>query len=504
MMTTVKTCLFGSVVLFLCGCENVLTTAPESFIGTNNFYQTPAQVDGAVLGAYSYLQTIYGAGGTAPMWTMAEMRSDNTTYQYNNSNRGSLTVENVDEFLTTADNVPVLNMWMNSYQAILQTNTVLDRIDVVPYADPAAKSRAIGEMEFLRALHYFNLVRSFGDVPLELHEITTYAGAFSKQRTPIDSVYQQVIADLVDAIPRLPTKAALPAAQAGRATRGAASMLLADVYMTRKRFPEAVPVLQSVLGMGYSLVTPYEKVFDPAAKNGPESIFEVQYAEAVTGRGSTFLLRFIPFNSAKDLVFVSSDNANAGGWNIPTRDMIRAYEPGDLRKAASIAFYVKSGNAQYTDVAIKDSIPYIKKYYHSYGTAGATNDNFPIYRFAETKLLLAEALNEVGQTNAAYPHVNDVRARAGLPALAPGLGQAAFRDTVIHEQRVELAFEDKRWFQLVRTGRAIPVMNAHGAELKSYTTFRSSATYNVTQSSLLYPIPIRELTVNGFAQNPGY
>jgi hypothetical protein len=296
----------------------------------------------------------------------------------------------------------------------------------------------------------------------------------------------------------------LSSSQAGRATRGAATMLLADVYMTRKSFPEAATALQSVLGMGYSLVTSYDRLFDPAFKNGPESIFEVQYAEAVVGRASAFLLRFIPFNSAKDLVFVSSDNANAGGWNMPTRDMVRAYEPGDLRKAASIAYYVKAGNAQYTDVAIKDSIPYVRKYYHPYATAGSTNDDFPIYRFAEAKLLLAEALNETGQTLAAYPHINDVRARAGLPALAPGLSQAAFRDTVAHEERVELAFEDKRWFQLLRTGRAISVMNAHGAELKASTTFRSGATYNVTQNQLLYPIPIRELTVNGFPQNPGY
>jgi hypothetical protein len=493
-VTTVKTCLLGIAALALSSCNGVLTTNPESFIGTNNFYQTPAQIDGAVIGTYSYLQTIYGAGGTAPMWTMAEMRSDNTTYQYNNANRGSLTVETVDEFLTTADNVPVLNMWTNWYQVVLQANTVLDRIDAVPYTDANAKSRAIGEMKFLRALSYFNLVRSFGDLPLELHEVTTYTGAFTPKRTPVDSIYQVIIADLVDAVPRLPTKAAMPASQGGRA----------EVYMTRKRFPEAVAALQTVLGMGYSLVTPYDRVFDPAAKNGPESIFEVQYAEGVVGRASSFLLRFIPFNSARELVFVSSDNANSGGWNMPTRDMLRSYEPGDLRKAASIAYYVKAGNAQYTDVAIKDSIPYIKKYYHSYGTAGSTNDNFPIYRYAETKLLLAEALNETGQTTAAYPHINEVRARAGLPALAPGLSQAAFRDTVAHEERVELAFEDKRWFQLLRTGRAIAVMNAHGAELKSYTTFRSGATYNVTQNALLYPIPIRELTVNGFAQNPGY
>ena len=132
----------------------------------------------------------------------------------------------------------------------------------------------------------------------------------------------------------------VPAAQAGRATKGAASMLLADVHVTRRNWQEAVPVLQSVLGMGYSLVTPYERIFDPAFKNGPESILEVQYAEAVVNESSAFLQRFIPLLSGRDLTFGTTDNADGGGWNIPTRDIVRAYEPGDLRKNASIGNWI--------------------------------------------------------------------------------------------------------------------------------------------------------------------
>src|SRR5205085_7556273 len=144
-----------------------------------------------------------------------------------------------------------------------------------------AKDRIIGEAKWLRALHYFNLVRLFGDVPLRLHETQSYEGAFSQTRTPADSVYKQIIADATDALAKLPARSALPSAQAGRATKGAAAMLLADVYMTRKDWQNAANVLQQVLGMGYALVTPYDRVFDPAFKNGPESIYEVQYAVAV-------------------------------------------------------------------------------------------------------------------------------------------------------------------------------------------------------------------------------
>ena len=174
------------------------------------------------------------------------------------------------------------------------------------YADAAAKNRVIGEAKFLRALHYFNLVRLFGDVPLILHETQSYEGAFTSTRTPADSVLQVVIADAKDAIAKLPTRAALPAAQRGRATQGAASMLLADVYMWQKNWQEAATVLQTVTAMGYTLVTTgtptaYDRVFDPAFKNGPESIFEIQYTDAVVGEGSAYAVRFAPITSGDHL-----------------------------------------------------------------------------------------------------------------------------------------------------------------------------------------------------------
>ena len=338
-----------------------------------------------------------------------------------------------------------------------------------------------------------------------MHETQSYEGAFTSQRTTTDSVYKVIIADLQEAVAKLPTRAALPSAQAGRATKGAASMLLADVYMTRKQWQEAANVLQSVLGMGYSLVTPYERVFDPAFKNGPESIMEIQYAEAVVNESSAFLQRFIPLTSQRELTFGTTDNADGGGWNIPTRDIVRAYEPGDQRKNASVGFYVSARNRPETDVAFGDTIPYVRKTYHSYATAGRTNDDFPLYRYAETLLDYAETLNELGRTSEAYQYVNQVRARAGLAALPAGLSQSQFRDAVFKEERVELAFEDKRWFQLLRTGRAVDVMRAHGTELKAYAIGRrATVAYNVTPQMLLFPLPIREITNNGFTQNPGY
>ena len=142
---------------------------------------------------------------------------------------------------------------------------------------------------------------------------------------------------------------------------------------------------------------------------------------------------------------------------------------------------------------------------HAYSLAGGQIDYFPVWRYAEALLNYAEVLIELGRTAEAYPFINQVRARAGLPALAAGLSQAAFREAVFKEQRVELAFENKRWFQLVRTGRAVTIMNAHGAEVKGYAIGRRDpGTYNVTANMVIYPIPVREITTNGLTQNPGY
>ena len=185
-------------VSVIAGCESVLDVKPETFSGTTNYYQTPDQMDRAIFGAYSTLQPLYGAGATGPMWLLAEMRADNTTYEQNQTDRSQVLTESVDDFMTTADNTGVSNMWNTSYGGILQTNVILDRIGGVTYTDQVAKDRIIAEAKWLRALYYYNLVRVFGDLPLRLHETQTYEGAFTQQRAPVDSIYSVIIAALKD------------------------------------------------------------------------------------------------------------------------------------------------------------------------------------------------------------------------------------------------------------------------------------------------------------------
>jgi len=135
----------AAVVAFslIAGCENVLDVKPETFSGTTNYYQTPAQMDRAIFGAYATLQPLYGAGNTGPMWTIAEMRADNTTYEQNQTDRSQVLTESIDDFMTTPDNTGVSNLWNTSYGGILQTNVILDRIGAVPYAVQRPKARII-------------------------------------------------------------------------------------------------------------------------------------------------------------------------------------------------------------------------------------------------------------------------------------------------------------------------------------------------------------------------
>lgn len=152
----------------------------------------------------------------------------------------------------------------------------------------------------------------------------------------------------------------------------------------------------------------------------------------------------------------------------------------------------------------KTGIPYAKKFLHPSETANNTDDNWPVYRYADALLELAESLNEQGKSQEALPYLNQVKARAGLPAVTTA-NQSTLRETVLHERRIELAFEDHRWFDLLRTGSAIAVMNAYGKVLKSKYKYLRPASYQVNADKLVYPILESEMGLNKtLVQNPCY
>lgn len=499
---------------FLTSCsDDFLDRVPESSVTSGNFYKTEAQFEQALVGAYA---SIRAAKGSIASWTMGEMRSDNTHLEFNNTNRGGQYIEREDADFFIDRNISslVADKYNACYVGIARTNNILDFVTAARLSQQSADSFT-GQAKFIRALLYFDLVRYFGGVPLYLKAVQGATDAYVP-RSSVEEVYAVILNDLKDAISKLPAPA-FP--QTGRATQGAAKMLLADVYLTQKNFAAAETELKSVVQMGYSLLPDYAAVFSTANKNSSESIFEIQYQQGNQGQQSDFLYPFLPLSSdVKIITGIASQNRQGGGWNVPTFEMIDTYEKGDKRLEASIA--IAEGTGVVGDMVIeaikspvgykvpagKRAYPYIKKYLHPHALEQNTDDNFPVYRYSDALLSLSEALNEQNKSTEALTYLNPVRTRAGLAAIT-ATNQAALRDIILHERRVEFAFENKRWLDLVRTGKAIEVMTANGEYIKKAHVGESyipATSYNVTPDRLLFPIPNREILIGNLEQNPGY
>jgi len=488
-----------AITLTMVGCKkDFLNQAPEATIVGQNFFKTETDIKQAVNGAYS---SLIGMGLTS-YWLFGEMRSDNTTYQYNPTDRGQEQREFIDEFLATATSPKIQQYWQESYTAISRCNDVLDHVDKVTMSDQS-KNQYIGEVKFLRAFHYFNLVRQFGGVPLRLTSVQSPADATSKGRAAESDVYTQIIADLTAASAALPAK--YTGTDIGRATQGAANALLGKVYLTQKKYADALTALQKVTG--YTLLPDYASIFDPANKNNAESIFEIQYLGTKPELASNFLYQFAPYTSGSIVTGDAGTQLGSGnGWNIPTQDMIDAYEAGDTRKDASLATGYTGTNGVIVNV------PYVKKYNHGFVDRGRTNDDFPLIRYADVVLMMAECLNEQGfaANGQAFVLLNSIRTRAHLAEKTAGNvnaalavnNQTAFRDAVMQERRVELAFENQRWYDLVRSGDAVDIMNAHGQrQIKQFSNIPSGS-YLVTANKLLLPLPQHDVTLDNLTQNP--
>ncbi|GAA4314072.1 RagB/SusD family nutrient uptake outer membrane protein [Compostibacter hankyongensis] len=491
----------GAAFLMLCSScsQDFLEITPNHYLTENSFYKTGDDYIQAVNAVYGDLQKY-----ALQAHFLEEGRSDNTTYD-TYLDQGSLIGDRefsyLDQFKLTSNAGIVADAWTVNFNAVKDCNLPLSSL---PNAgiDPDLTARLAGELRFLRAYFNFASVRYWGDIPLLLKPVTTAEEAFAIARSPQEEAYQAIIRDAQYADSVLP--AAYSGADIGRVTRGAAEMLLAKVYLTRKAFPEAEKMLRQIMSGGrYALLPDYAALFDPANKNNKESIFEVQFKEGPEGESSNFIYQFAPVGT-HGTVFVGP--GTGGGRNLPTRDMAAAYEDGDLRKAVSLGSVERDGAMVY----------YIKKYDHDSDPDYArTPDNWPIYRYADVLLMLAEVINEQGyRTGEPFDLLNEVRSRAGLPSLQPAdlPDQEAFRKALAHERRVELAFENHRWFDLVRTGKAVEVMTAYGKkEIADPTTpppaflpFDGNS-FAVKPYMLLYPVPGDELNKDpNIKQNEGY
>ncbi|QIP12692.1 RagB/SusD family nutrient uptake outer membrane protein [Spirosoma aureum] len=461
--------LLGLLVLASCQ-DDFLGLSPQTDRNTLNFYKTAADFNNAVVGTYAALK-LSGVYNTSLYW-MGEVSTDNTDFGV--TTRQAVNVDNfqfVDHTYTSLNDI-IYASWRDHYIGISRANAILTRIETAGIADNL-KMQYKGEAQFLRALFYFDLVRMFGDVPLVTSEITTADGANSLIRTPADAVYQLIISDLQGAEQSLPVS--YGTTDAGRVPQGAAKALLGKVYLTRKEWDKAATKLKEVITSGkFQLLPKYADAFSFATPTNAEILFNVQYKSGNTGQGSGFG----PVQASEGA------RITGGSMRYPTADMDAAYEPGDLRKSFSMKSSYIDANGQ----AINQR--YVSKYVQFGALSGDSDIDFPVLRYADVLLMYAEALNEIGFDTEAVKSLNQVRTRAGLAA-TKATDQNSFRLAIEQERRVEFAFENQRWFDLVRTGRYVTVMNAKGLTVKAF--------------NILYLIPQREISLNkNLVQNPGY
>lgn len=493
---TILGAAFLCLAQFSCKEDFLVTTDPTR-VGADLFYKNESQFQQALNGVYGQLQTI-----TNSAYLFQEFTSDNTTLDFNPLDRGGAAGWEAFEFSTVnPGNGEISNMWNQYYSVMYNINYALERLGPSTI-DATVKKQAEGQLKFLRGYFYFHLVQYFGDVVLVTTTLDKPEAAFDLVRSPEAEVYKQIEKDLKEAADLLPQT--YPANQAGRVTKGAALSLLGKMYLTKKQYAEAVTTLKQVTG--YSLLPKYADNFDPTKKNGPESIFEVQYQGGNDlGEQSNFMYVFAPRLSGAAVTGFST--AVPLGRNIPTNDIIAAYEEGDLRKDASLKLgYTLNGKFV--------AVPFVSKYQHPHTIAGRTDNNWPVLRYADVLLMLAEAINEqAGPTAEALDYMNQVRTRAGLPALKD-LTKDTFRAAVLKERRLELAFENHRWFDLKRTktpAELAAFMNNYAAKEKTKPTVdRGGISFNALDyvyenHEYYFPIPAPQILINNkLKQNPGY
>lgn len=466
--------LFACLILFHTACKNQLDKVPISQPNATNFYRNEKDVESAVTGAYNALKQP-GQYGRNYLYFM-EVRSDNTDIT-TVGNDGGIWAD-IDLFRTASINTAVQDTWNASYVGIQRCNIVLNRIDNVEMSQNI-KSIRKAEMKFLRALTYFNLVRIFGDVPLVLNETTDPFASFKTTRSPASKVYDQILKDVNESIADLPAVASQP----GRVTKAAALMLLAKVLITNQDFSSAEAPLRQILSGPNKLMESYSQIFGAANKNNVESIFEIQYKSGLINQGSAYPNYFTPPGK---LSLIASRGLTFGD-NRPTADLYGSFENGDVRRD------VKIGSI--------DGQLYPKIYVEVPLQANDSDVNLIVYRVADAILLLSEVLNEKGyfSNGEAFSLLNQIRKRAGLnPVSASDIkDQAAFRLAIEKERRAELAMENDRWFDLLRTGRALSVMRNHKS---------GSGAFTVKDTDLLFPVPQSEIDNSGkvITQNPGY
>ncbi len=522
-----------SIVLITFGCSDIIDLKSESNISADNFYANYSDLQIGLTSCYKGMQ--------APLseeWAMTELRGDNSTMD---SGTSTSTVKHdlifLDQFYTPTTHQGVYNYWLKTYNNIRNTNIILNAtganynqttgaLEYTPVSIPVtvAQCKSIAaEASFIRAYHYFNLVRLFGGVFL-IHEPVSAEEAKTINRSAVNDIYKLIEADLINAKDYGSTTAYSANSQdLGHANKWAAEALLAKVYLTLNRKAEAAVLLQDVINnSGYSLQSSYANVFSVNNEMNSEILFAIRFKGGGLGMGNPLPNNFAPTNSGNAVI-----NGDGDGYNNPMLEIVKSsssytnyIDPSTIRYATNIGLYSTSSY-------------YVKKFISPTIIAYDAENDWPVIRFADVLLMKAEA---DGNTASSLGYINQVRSRAGLADLTSinVSTTANFEKALALERRWEFAFENQRWFDIMRFNTTMtslsaptdefPNLKIQGAEyvMKKHLKNMYSKVYlgftvlPITQSQLLsnanpdrflLPIPQYEIDTNSFItipQNPSY
>jgi hypothetical protein len=498
-----------AATFILSGCENFLTDNPESVLPSVDFYNTPARINQGVIGCYAGL-----ALTTANEWMWTELRSDNTCqYATGSSNTARYNQTDINVFRIAPAITELQDYWYKIFQNISNINTVLPSVSDNSFvSNEALRGQYEGELLFMRAYHYYMLVNLFGD----MFKVTTVIGPEEAKkivRSPASEIYNDIIIpDLKKAAVEAPST--YSSADLGRITKWAAKGLLAKVYMMlggADNLASAKLLLEEIIASGqFALQSSYANIFDIGYEMNSEILFAVRYKGGASGIGSSFWGTFAPEGSANIFLKVGTPL----GYNTPTPEIIGLFgaNAADKRTASCFKIWTKASNA---------NIAYVSKYVDATMTQALQSENdWIVLRYADILLLHAEIMAQDGNYATAHNDVNKVRTRAGLASVGPFASKEEALDAVYAERRLELAFENQRWFDLLRMAKSygdpdkpVQVLKKHVFET-DWTALYSL--YNpipvpeqrfFTRERLLLPIPQYEIDTNNemvIPQNPGY
>ncbi|RXF71333.1 RagB/SusD family nutrient uptake outer membrane protein [Arcticibacter tournemirensis] len=528
-MKSLKYIIISAMVIAggMTSCNKVLDVEPISNVGTDNFYRNAAEVQTALTGCYNGLHE-----PLVTEWMLTEQRTDNSRQNSPTSTAVQrLELNAFDMYTQSSQHQQIYNYWISVYLNIRSINYVLQSLGVTyengqvifgngtAVLTDAERADLAGQALFLRAYHYFNLVRLFGDVFVVTKPVIPQE-AKQLGRSPMADVYKLIVADLNAAKDNLSQTSygSIASQNVGKANAWAAKALLAKVYLTLDQAGSALPLLNDVINnSGYGLESSYSRVFSIDNEMNKEILFAVRFKAGGLGLGNFMANTFAPNSSGNAVV-----NGDGLGYNTPTDNLSGAYitpttGASDQRKAVNINSY--SGR------------PYIQKFMSAVQVENDAENDFPVIRFADVLLMKAEAIGYDGPAGESVSLINKIRERAGAIDYDGGdfskifykyaadgsfsvQSEQAFWNNLLHERRLELAFENQRFFDLVRTDKLLGTIgNYFESEYQvHYRRYRPAITVdalkaNLTAEKILLPIPQREIDTNDqqrIPQNPGY